>query len=454
MTDRDVDVLVVGGATAGAFMAWKLAGAGYSCLVLEKEPLEELGRAIGPFHMEEVAFERYGIPLPEGEELLHKIADITMWAPGGSRNVSFRFPTQVMDKPRFIRRMQGYAREAGAEILGETAVKELVFAGGVLRGAKASGEAGELSVGARLVIDASGIEGAVRTLMPASPWFENDPISADDTIFVYMETWKDVAGDLPGGVNSYPYLQGWVAPGPGDTLIVGIGMAGSFEAARRRHARFAGALPITGEAADSTAGRIPYRRPPFSLVDNGLMVVGDAACMNKPFSGEGVTSGFRGCVIAARVASAALASDDLTREALWEYNMKYFRGQGAKFAFLTAALPGIMGIGPGEMDLLFEAGLLTAESSLAMQEEYEMKTDSAGSVKALPVLARGLATGGLKVSSLARIARLGFTAGRLKAHYGCYPSQPIGFGAWVKMAGPLWHAADRARHEYFAGVRF
>ncbi len=452
MTDRDVDVLVVGGGTGGALMAWKLAGAGFSCLVLEKEPLDELGKAIGPFHMEEVAFKRYGIPLPEGEELLHKIDDITMWAPGMSRSVSFRFPTLVMDKPRFIQRMQGYAREAGAEIMEGTAVEELAFAAGVLRGVKARGSGGVLSVRARLVIDASGIDSAVRTRMPASQWFENDPISADDTIFVYMETWKDVRGDLPDGVNSYPYYQGWCAPGPGDTRIVGIGMTGSFEDARRRHRGFVKGLPITGEVVDSTVGRIPYRRPPFSLVENGLMVVGDAACMNKPFSGEGVTSGFKGCVIAARVAAAAIASDDLTREALWELNVKYFRGQGAKFAFLTAALPGIMGIGPGEMDLLFEAGLLTAESSLAMQEEYEVKTDMAGSIKALPVLARGLATGDLKLSSLAGIARMGLTAGRLKAHYGCYPVHPVGFGAWMKMAGPLWHVAERARHEYFAGV--
>jgi flavin-dependent dehydrogenase len=288
--------------------------------------------------------------------------------------------------------------------------------------------------------------------MPASRWFENDPLSAADTIFVYMETWKDVRGDLPDGVNGYPYHQGWCAPGPGDTRIVGIGMTGSLEAARRRHRDFAEGLPITGEVAGSAAGRIPYRRPPFSLVDNGLMVVGDAACMNKPFSGEGVTSGLSGCVLAARAAAAALAADDLTREALWGFNMKYFRGQGAKFAFLTAALPAVMSIGPGEMDLLFEAGLLTGESSLAMQEEYEVKVDPAGGTRALPVLARGLATGELKLSSLAGIARMGLSAGRLKAHYGCFPAHPVGFGAWVKMAEPIWHRAQRAKRDYFAQI--
>ena len=436
MADRNVDALVVGAGTAGAYVAWKLAGAGYSCLVLEKETLDELGKAIGPFHMEEVAFERFGIPLPQGEELLHTIADVTMWAPGGRHHVGFKFPTMVMDKPGFIRRIQGYAREAGAELVELAAVEELEFERGMLRSARARGVAGELTIRARLVIDASGIEGAVRTRMPASRWFENDPISAEDTIFVYMETWRSVQGELPPGVNSYPYYQGWCAPGPGDTRIVGIGMTGSFEAARRRHREFVKILPITGEVVDSTAGRIPYRRPPFSLVDNGLMVVGDAACMNKPFSGEGVVSGFAGCAIAARAAAAALAADDLTREGLWLFNVDYFRGQGAKFAFLTASLPGVMAIGPGEMDLLFEAGFLREESSLAMQEEYEVRTDPAGSLNAVPALARGLANGTLRPSSLAGIARAGVTAARLKAHYGFYPGDTLGFGAWGQEGGP------------------
>jgi digeranylgeranylglycerophospholipid reductase len=453
MPDRDVDVLIVGAGTGGAYMAWKLAAAGHSCLVLEKEKLSELGRAIGPFHMEEVAFGRLGIPLPEGDELLHTIDRITMWAPGGRHSVGFSFPTMVMDKPLFIQRMHRYARDAGADILERTSVEELVLEGGVPGGVVARAEGVELSVRARLIIDASGIDGAVRTRMPSGKWFENDPVSPEDTIFVYMETWKDVETDLPHGVNSYPYYQGWCAPGPGDTMIVGIGMTGGFDAARRRHREFMNVIPVKGEAVDSTVGRIPYRRPPLSLVDNRLMVVGDAACMNKPFSGEGVVSGFAGCAIAARVAASALASDDLTRDGLWLFNVDYFRGQGAKFAFLTASLPGMMAIGPDEMDLLFEAGFLSEESSLAMQEEYEVKTDPAEALKGLPVLARGLVTGVLKPSSLAGIAGAGMTASRLKAHYNFYPGDTLGFGDWVKKVGPLWHKAERARHAYFADIQ-
>ena len=87
-----------------------------------------------------------------------------------------------------------------------------------------------------------------------------------------------------------------------------------------------------------TWGRTPYRRPPFSLVADSFMVVGDAAFMTKPFSGEGVTSGFTACQIAAETADAALRKGCLSREQLWPLNVRYFRDQGAKFAGLMAQL--------------------------------------------------------------------------------------------------------------------
>jgi choline dehydrogenase-like flavoprotein len=63
---READVLIVGAGTSGIYLAWRLAEAGYRCLALEREALDELGTSIGPFHMEEASFKRFGIPLPEG----------------------------------------------------------------------------------------------------------------------------------------------------------------------------------------------------------------------------------------------------------------------------------------------------------------------------------------------------------------------------------------------------
>ena len=453
MRKVEADVAIVGAGTSGAYLAWRLGGAGYRCVVIEKEPLEKLGTQIGPFHMEEVAFERFDIPLPTGDELLHTVRAMTMWSPTFAHSMTFELLTLVMDKPGFIQRLHGYARDKEVEILEQTEVVGLIMEGLDLAGVRSKGPQGDVEVRARLVIDASGIDGVVRTLMTPGHRFETDSISNLDTIFVYMETWDEVEGDLEHGVNSYPYFQGWCAPGPGDTRIVGIGMVGSHEAARSRHRRFMETLPFKGKVVGCTGGRIPYRRPPYSLVENGLMVVGDAAFMNKPFSGEGVTSALTACRIAEDVASAALRRGDVSINALWPYNVGYFQGQGAKFAFLTASLPAMMSMSASEMDFFFTVpGVLTEEGALALQLEYEIKQDAMAGLKVLPRLAKALNSGEVSLTSLSLIARAGAGAGVIKRLYERFPETPARHDSWVWRVGPHWRRADFMKRRYFAKV--
>ncbi len=450
MAVSDSDVVIVGAGTSGTYLAWRLAEAGFSCLVLEREPLQELGTRIGPFHMEEAAFEKFGIPLPEEDILLHRLETITMWSPDHSRKVTAPLTTLDMDKPRFMRRMHGYATGAGAELLERSEFREVVMERGVPAGIKAAGPEGEFEVRCRLVVDASGIGGVVRTSVPATPWFESDPIADMDTLVVYMESWGGLQGEVGADINSYLHFQGWYAPSYGDELIVGVGMPTSPEGARNRQRAFAATLPFSGEAVSSTSGRVPYRRPPFSLVDNGLMVVGDAAFMNKPFNGEGVTSAFTACAIAAEVAAEALGRDDLTREALWPCNVRYFRDQGAKFAFLAAAMPAVVSLSPAEIDFLFTVpGIFTEEGTQALNLEYELQSDPAASVRGIPTLLAGIASGKLRLASVAKIAKMAAAAGRIKKLYERYPEHPAGFGTWVDRVRPLWSKAEKAKHGYF-----
>lgn len=452
-TIAESDVLIAGAGTTGSYLAWKLSEAGFDCVVLEKETLDSLGSHIGPFHMEEVAFERFDIPPPSGDEFLHRVCDVHMWPPGPGPGVDFELPTLVMDKPLFNQRLHRYAQEAGAEIVEGARVIAPLVDGGMLRGLKVDRGGEEVEAGARLVIDATGMEGAVRSLLPPHRFLETDVVSEADTLHVYMETWEDLEGRVPSGVNPSPYYQGWSAPGPGDTRIVGIGMAGGVEAAKARHAVFKETLPYTGRVVASTFGTVPYRRPPYSLVDNSFMVVGDAAYMNKPFSGEGVTSAFAACLILIDVAIRALESDDLTRESLWDYNVGYFRGQGSRFAFLTALIPGLMTLSSGEMDFLFSVpGLLTEEASLQLQLEYEVRPDPKQSLAALPSLLKGILGSRLKPASLMRLAGYAVVAGLLKSVYARFPEDPGLFGLWTRAAEPLWNRAAAGRRSYFEGV--
>ncbi len=169
MAEMRADAIIVGAGTSGTYLAWRLARAGYGCLVLEKDRLENLGTVIGPFHMEEVAFERFDIPLPQGDELLHRLETLTMWPPSQSRSVTAPLVTLDMDKPLFMRRLHSYAREAGAEIVEGIEVTGLILERGLPCGLTYAGEKGEVEVRGRLLVDASGIDGALRTLVPRAP---------------------------------------------------------------------------------------------------------------------------------------------------------------------------------------------------------------------------------------------------------------------------------------------
>jgi flavin-dependent dehydrogenase len=445
------DVVVVGAGTSGTYFAWRLAEQGCRCLVLEKDSLGELGTHIGPFHIEEAGFERFDIPPPSGEELLHTLENITMWSPNGSTSITARVSTLDMYKPLFMQRLHGYAREAGVELLEGTEFLEVMMERGFPCGVRARGKEGDLEIRSRLIVDASGIDGRVRTSMPPSPWFENDSIQDLDTLIVYMESWRDVVGDIKPDINSYLHTQGWYAPSVGEETIVGVGCPASPDAARNRQRAFAATLPFKGEVVSATGGRVPYRRPPFSLVDNGLMVMGDAAFMNKPFNGEGVVSAFTACRIAAEVAAEALAGDDLSREALWPYNQRYFRDQGAKFAFLIAVLPALVALNEEEVDYLFTVpGLLTEEGTQALNLEYEVASDPAAALQVVLGIVKGVVGGKLGLGKLASIAKMGVVAGRLGGLYQRYPEHPMDFGGWLHKVEPLWRAADKAKHDYMA----
>ena len=66
------------------------------------------------------------------------------------------------------------------------------------------------------------------------------------------------------------------------------------------------------------------------LSDGGLLLVGDAAGYYDPFTGEGIYRGLRSAVLAARVASEALAAGDIRAGRLARYDALYraeFRGK-------------------------------------------------------------------------------------------------------------------------------
>jgi electron-transferring-flavoprotein dehydrogenase len=435
-----VDAVVVGAGTSGCFFAWRLSQAGCSTVVLEKEPLVELGRQIDIFHMDEVRFDQFDLPHPTSDELLGHHATGLAWSPDLEVQNKVPYAFYVMHKPSFQQRLHSYVAEAGGEIIEGVEVTEPIVEDGRLTGVRAQRHGRPVEVRGSIVVDASGIDAAVRTRLPNGFGVETDPISDDDTLFVCLEFRDDVGEGFPTGLNFYPFHKAFWNPSRGTGSILGIGQPGSYETAWSQHAEWREEyFGDPGRVLKRTQGRTPYRRSPYSLVGSGFMVLGDAAFQTKPFSGEGVTSSFTACQIAAEVAAEALHRGDTGREALWSYNVRYFRDQGAKFASMFVQLPAAAELSRHEVDYLFHNDLVfSSDDFYQMNLHYETEMSLGNTVSMGARLLWGVLTGQFSLGSFKRLLDVSSTAAKIKAHYQQFPESPLQFEEWVAGAKPLW----------------
>ena len=439
-THFSADIVIVGAGTAGCLFAWRMAERGYEVLVCEKKPLLELGRDIEIFHMPEDQFDLFDLPHPEPPELIHKETIGYTFSPDLKVKLPIKSAFYVMNMPAFMQRLQRYARDAGVRFIEEANVENVLLENGTLVGVTGVHEGKGFEARGRLVVDASGLAGAIRTKLPDDFGIENQPVPPEKCLYVCLELRSEIPEGFPSGSNGYMFHKAFWNKSYDNDVVLGIGQPNSFhfawEKLREWREEYFG---DPGKIIGRRQGPIPFTRTPYSLVGNGLMLVGDSASQNKPFSGEGVVSGFTAVEIAVEVADQGLKKGDTSREALWTYNTRYQHGQGAKFAASMAQLPTVAELPREDVNYLFHKGVIfTSEDFEELNANYEMTFTTRKLIRTAWVLVWGVITGKFSGESLHKFLKASKVAGRAKAHYLNFPENPNGFDAWVSEAKQLW----------------
>lgn len=441
MRRLQADIIVVGAGSAGSFFAWRSARAGLAVLVLEKRPLSELGAAIEVFHMDQRAFGEFGIPEPLPPELLHLETEGFMWSPDRKVRERVHYPFYVMNLPLFLGRLHGYCREAGVGILEGQEAKAPIVEGGAVVGV--AGE--DFEARASLVVDASGMAGGVRTKLPPGLGIETAPIDPADIYSCCLELRTGTGPEGLTGSNSFIHQKGFWNRSYGDDIIIGLSRPADYDHTWERHRAFREEyFGDPGRVVARRQGKVPFRRSLLSCVGPGVLVIGDAAFQNRPFSGEGVVSGIAASAIAARVAVAALGSGGATAAALWPYNVEYFRGQGRLFAAAFAQLPAAAGLSEKDIGYLYRKGLLFSGKDFEdLNRTYEMRMGPGRLPRMGLILLGGVLAGQFGRASLRALLAASAKAGRLKRQYQDYPVSPDGFPDWKAKALELWGEGSR-----------
>lgn len=449
--ERETDVLVAGGSTAGLYFAGLMARQGYKTLVCDSSPREELGKRYDIIHIAQEHFGRFGLPEPgPGDEDYVEVFHRSIL-----RSALDKWPKQshtdimVLRRLPLMRRLSRWAEEQGAEILCNTVFAEPCFdgqkrlSGGVLRG-----KDGEIRVRARLTADATGIGAAVRTKLPAGYGVENFVTGPRDQFYVILQyvRLKHPEKDIVEVTTTWPYYKTWLAPqlNPGGAIL-GVGASLSFDYAMACFKRFAGRIALPEYEPDHIEqSSTPYRRPPYSLVADGFAALGDAACITNPWSGEGVPYAWLLCSIAAEELGRVMKGGAYpTRNLAWPVNFRYIKAQGAQFAQNLAMLSGAVDCKPEENDYEFSRAII-------FEDEAEK-----GKGNLILKLLGALVSGGLSPAALGKLLGAASIGGKIYKHYLSFPEDPAGFEGWVRQADRLWvkagSMADMAERDMAAG---
>jgi len=326
----DVDVVVVGGGPAGATAAAELARSGARVLLLDKEGrIKPCGGAIPARLLADFDIPQHLITA--------RIASADMVAPSGARvgmGVGNGFVGMV-DRDVFDRWLRQRAADAGARYVAAafTGATETPEGGIAVTFARARGSAE--TVTARLVIGADGANSAVRRALFGKA--ESPPY-----VFAYHEIVQSPGGSTAGfdprRCDVYyqgrisPDFYGWVFP-HGDTTSIGVGSAVKgfdFKGATkllREEAGLGGQETLREEGA-------PLPLKPLKRWDNGrnALLIGDAAGVVAPSSGEGIYYAMLCGRLAAGSASDLLRTGD--SRALSGVRKQFMRAHGRIFLVL------------------------------------------------------------------------------------------------------------------------
>ncbi len=346
MADDIPDVLIVGAGPAGSGLAYLLASQGHAVLLVDKAAFprdKTCGDGLSPRALR--VLRAMGL-LPQVLRAGCQVRRIMLFAPNG-RPLESAVPV-VGDQPDFAavlprtildNLLRAHAASAGAEFRAGVTATDLLRAGEAVAGVRASTPAGPAELRARVTVLATGASTAVLEragLLPAPPAFGR-------AARTYFENVQGLSGAVEFHFDSVPLPgYGWVFPTSATSANVG---AGYFVRAGQRPPRasprqafddfvanpyVAGVLRGARATAPVKGYPLRFDFPTVRLAYPGLLLVGEAAGLVNPLTGEGIDYALESAEVAGQVVSQALRAGRPAAELAQRY------AQAARARFLRA----------------------------------------------------------------------------------------------------------------------
>ena len=436
------DIVIIGGATSGAYFAKKMAKKGYSVKIIEALSKRKLGTRMDIFHVSRSDFESFDMPkVQEGDkEWAFEFTDNHFSSPSNKYTVPTTCQTVGLHMHEYVALMVKEAVKAGAEIEYDAKFLNFLFKKNKISGVAYETKDGIKEIGAKVVVDCSGRAAVGRRALPSGYGIEPFALTDEDMFYVilrYAEFPKEP-------INTFwLHTKSWYAPFSmnKNEKIIGTGATGGFENAQKTFEKLDSSTGDSFNIVRTEKGSTPYRRPPYSLVADNFIVTGDAACLTKPDCGEGVTSSMVMMDIACDVLDLRLKNGETDAKALWKINTEYNRIQGADFCLVRAFLTKLVeSVKDEELEYCFEKGLILNGKFLGGEE---IKKEDI--IETITGVAKGIKDKNITLKTMKSVISGALLGLELKSHYMNFPSSPEDMPLWELKASHLWKKVGKMK---------
>ncbi|MFX1519216.1 MAG: geranylgeranyl reductase family protein [Promethearchaeota archaeon] len=343
------DCIIVGAGTGGTIASRTLAMKDYNVILIDRKKKEDIGNkvcgdAIGKHHFDSLN-RLIGLRYPTKEECEANIDGIDVISPDKETILKIRGEGYMINRIKFGQRLLEAAIATGVEFLDTTSVISPLYKGKFVRGVltRSLDSGTKKEIHGHVVIDASGVTTIIRRKIQNNKVEKH--VHNEDTILCFREIRK-LAREIEDPNFCKIYLTQSIAPGgyvwifPKGKTTANVGLCvqnvTNNPHPRRQLYEHVLSAPLFGrsEIIHKGGGIVPTRRPIWSQVENGLLIVGDAACQVNPLHGGGIGPSMIGGYLAATTVDLALENGDATERGLWDYNINYMKDYGAKQAGL------------------------------------------------------------------------------------------------------------------------
>ncbi len=316
---KDFDVVVAGGGPAGSSTAICCSALGMKVMLLEQGPRgrHKACGGILPLVAPEVIEDIVGASIPEEVRADPPELGLLYVPPSGRTNAGRvrNYRIHNIKRDEFDLWLLGLAEDAGVDIRYETRVEEVRTS--ARNEIIARGSDGELRIGSRFVVGADGVRSTIRKILFPEM---NAPV-----MIVGQEHW-DATGDFEN--SFYGFFRGDISISYAylipkrDKYIIGLGVVphqtpNIAEALKKLRQWLSDEFSFDpNRLLETEVWAIPFGY--FTPGKDNVLLVGDAAGLCNPLSGEGirlaVESGEAACTAIANVQSGRTAVENYEKE--------------------------------------------------------------------------------------------------------------------------------------------